>query len=181
MSPICREWLVRPSWACRGMRASCGWALLLAAAISVGEAHERAPRVVITQVERSGVELGDSQRLECQGSTCFGLVSLEVRGSPRTFRAFATFGPGYVRVGFEPTLTVRESPVYLDRSPRDPVVVPVGRTGIATGTFWLAQLARPDPPSNILHPVLRGPPIIGVRIDVLFCPALQPRPPGAAI
>src|SRR6266700_3511274 len=70
--------------------------------------------------------------------------------------------------GFEPTLTARESPVYLDRSPRDPVVVPVGRTGIATGTFWLAQLARPDPTSNILHPVLRGPPIIGVRIDVLL-------------
>ncbi len=165
----------------RSLRGSCGWALLLAAAISVVEAHERTPRVVITQVERSGVELGDSQQLECQGSTCFGLVSLDVRGSPRTFRAFATFGPGYARVGFEPKLTARESPVYLDHSPRDPVVVPVGRIGIASRTFWLAQLARPDPPSSILHPVLRGPRIIGVRIDVFFGPALQARPPGAAI
>jgi hypothetical protein len=49
------------------------------------------------------------------------------------------------------------------------MVVPLGYSGIATRTFWLTQLVRPESPSMLINPVLRGPPTIGVRIDV-FAP-----------
>ncbi len=142
---------------------------MMAATVSVGHTQERAPSVVITQVDRSDFELGRSQRLECKGSHCFGLVSLDVSGSRRTLQAFATLTPGYARVAVEPILPAQDAPVYLDRNRREPMVVPIGYNGIATRTFWLTQLVRPESPSMLINPVLRGPPTIGVRIDV-FAP-----------
>src|ERR1051326_616355 len=89
----------RQDWT--GARASTTCGLVLPPMISPGHAQQRAPSVVITQVDRSGLELRDSQPLECQGSHCFGVVSLDIRGSTRKVRAVATLEPGQTRVAVE--------------------------------------------------------------------------------
>src|ERR1051326_733202 len=100
----------RRDW--KGARASWTCGLVLAAMLSPDHAPQRAPSGAIAQVDGSGHELADSQPLECQGSHCFGVVSLDIRGSTRKVRAVATLEPGHTRVAVEAISSPHDPAVY---------------------------------------------------------------------
>ena len=129
-------------------RARATWAwVFVAATVSVGHAQDRAPSVVITQINPTGSPFGSSQRLECERSYCLGLVSFDIGGVVRTFQAAAIFVPGEAQIAVEPMPPLKE--IYLSGSRLDPMVVPIGPTLVASGTFWLSHSSLHNHPRSL--------------------------------